>query len=142
MDFAWQRNLILHTGTVLSCLASAKQILSLIHREVELTTAEEGELREEEMDEGELKSDEEGEEMEVGAAKKGSDVSLSLVDSLSSLLLQLKGRDAVCGIEVLVDCAAVCKRHEGEGEEEDGEINTLAIAKRQLGEAVDKIMVR
>ena len=65
--------------------------------------------------------------------------------SLSSLLLQLSGEEAVLGINLILDCMKLCStkssENHSEDEEEDGEINTSAIAKGQLLDLVKLLLV-
>ena len=96
-------------------------------------------------DEGELVSDNENEEDEGrggGGEMEHSGLTVSIVSNLSSILLQLSGPDAISAINLIIGCVILCKISNDCDEEEDGEINTSAIAKRQLLEGVQQLMVR
>ena len=67
----------------------------------------------------------------------------SLLSSLSSLLLQLSGADAISALNLIVGGVVLSTGDKGmeEEEEEDGEINPRAIAKGHLSRATKTLMV-
>lgn len=69
----------------------------------------------------------------------------SFLASLSSLLLQLSGEEAVMAIDLILDCMKLCNTNKSENhsedEEEDGEINTSAIAKGQVVDLAKLLLV-
>lgn len=111
-------------------------VLSLMTSAVESTLADTSGCGE---DEGALLSADEGEEMEHDGFPKES----PLLSSLSSLLLQLSGSNAVSALNLIVGCVVLCQEKgiAEEEEEEDGEINPLAIAKVNLLKATKALMV-
>ena len=68
----------------------------------------------------------------------------SLFSSLSSLLLQLSGADAISALNLIVGGVVLSTGDKGmeEEEEEDGEINPRAIAKGHLARATKSLMVK
>ena len=91
-------------------------------------------------DDGEIVSDDEGAEpMEHDGLQE-----VPLLPSLSSLLLQLSGANAVTAVNLVVGCVMLCIEKGGmedDEEDEDGEINPHTITKLHLLKATKIIMV-
>lgn len=91
-------------------------------------------------DEEEIESGEENEDMDHDGVRE-----LPLLESFSSIFLQLTGANAVASLNLIVGCVSLCLEKGGaeeEEEEEDGEINPRAIAKGHLLKAIKSLMVR